>query len=140
MAIVISQISPQKPKFCLFQFHHLLTPNLQLLTTEIYSLSTLAMTDFLPVVTKFNYLGRNLNIDCRDNEDVVLRIKKAGNAFGALRKCLFSNPNISVDAKRVVYEGLFSPPYYRVLNHGVLSTLRIFYVAYFSQSLCKIYV
>ena len=95
---------------------------------------------FLPVVTKFNYLGKNLNIDCRDNEDVVLRIKKAGNAFGALRKCLFSNPNISVDAKRVVYEGLFSPPYYRVLNHGVLSTLRIFYVAYFSQSLCKIYV
>ena len=31
---------------------------------------------FLPVVTKFNYLGKNLNIDCRDNEDVVLRIKK----------------------------------------------------------------
>ena len=120
MVIVISQISPQKPKFCLFQFHHLLTPNLQLLTTEIYSLSTLAMTGFLPVVTKFNYLGRNLNIDCRDNEDVVLRIKKAGNAFGALRKCLFSNPNISVDAKRAVCEGLFSPSYYRMLNHGVL--------------------
>ena len=78
------------------------------------------MTGFLPVVTKFNYLGRNLNIDCRDNEDVVLRIKKAGNAFGALRKCLFSNPNISVDVKRAVYEGLFSPSYYRVLNHGVL--------------------
>ena len=33
MIIVISQISPQKPTFCLFQLHHLLTPNLQLLTT-----------------------------------------------------------------------------------------------------------
>ena len=37
---------------------------------------------------------------------VVFRIKKAGNTFGALRKCLFSNPNISVDAKRAAYEGL----------------------------------
>ena len=62
---------------------------------------------FLPVVTKFSYLGTTLNIDCRDNEDVVFRIKKAGNALGALRKCLFSNLNISVDEKRAVYEGLF---------------------------------
>ena len=42
LALVISQISPQKQKFCSFQLHHLLTPNLQLLTTEIYSISTLA--------------------------------------------------------------------------------------------------
>ena len=61
-----------------------------------------------------------MNIDCGDNEDVAFRIKKAGNAFGALRKCLSSNPNISVDAKRAVHEGLFSPSYYMVLNFGVL--------------------
>ena len=33
---------------------------------------------FLPVVTKFSYLGTTLNIDCRDNKDAVYRIKKAG--------------------------------------------------------------
>ena len=32
---------------------------------------------FLPVVTKFSYLGTATNIDCRDNEDVVFRTKKA---------------------------------------------------------------
>ena len=31
------------PKFCLFQLHHLLMLKLQLLTTNIYSLSTLAI-------------------------------------------------------------------------------------------------
>ena len=62
---------------------------------------------FLPIVTKFNYLGTTLNIDCRDNEVVVFKIKKAGNAFGALRKCFyFLKPNISVDAERARYEGL----------------------------------
>ena len=44
LAIVTIQINTQKPKFCLFQLHHLLTPNLRLLKTEIYSLSTLAIT------------------------------------------------------------------------------------------------
>ena len=61
---------------------------------------------FLPVEVKFSYLDTTLNIKCRDNEDVVFRNKKAGNAFGALRKCLFSNPIIFVDAKRAIYEGL----------------------------------
>ena len=44
---------------------------------------------FLPIVTKFNYLGTTLNIDCRDNEVVVFKIKRAGNAFGALRKYFY---------------------------------------------------
>ena len=59
---------------------------------------------FLPLLTKFSYLGRISNIGCRHNEDVVFRIKKAGNTFFALRKCLFSNHNIFVDAKGAVYE------------------------------------
>ena len=61
---------------------------------------------FLLVVIRFNYLATKLNSDYRDNEDVVIRIKKANNAFGALRKCLFSNSNISLFPKRAVYEGL----------------------------------
>ena len=61
---------------------------------------------FIPIVDKFVYLGTTLTRNCRDDEDVKARIKKAGNAFGALRKCLFSNPSISLDAKRIIYEGL----------------------------------
>ena len=64
---------------------------------------------FQPVVTKFSYLGRNLNTDCRDNKDVVFRFKKASNAFSALSKCLFSKSNTSVVAKQAVYEGLILP-------------------------------
>ena len=61
---------------------------------------------FLPVVSKFCYLGTILTRNCRDDEDVKSRIKAAGNSFGALRKCLFSNPSISFSAKSTVYEGL----------------------------------
>ena len=75
---------------------------------------------FQPVVTKFTYLGKNLNTDCRDNEDVVFRFKKSGNASGALSKCLFLNSNISVVAKRAVYEGLIFLFYYMVQNFGAL--------------------
>ena len=85
---------------------------------------------FLPVVTKFNYLSATLNIDCRDNEDVVFQTKTAGNAFGAIRKCLFPNPNVSVDAKQAVYEGLLSILLYGAeswcFTKKLFSTLRIF--------------
>ena len=39
---------------------------------------------FFPIVDKFCYLGTMLTRDCRDDEDVCCRIKKAGNAFGSL--------------------------------------------------------
>ena len=102
-AIVISQISPQKPKFVSAQLSFYAEPttfderNLQLIN--------LSNNRFLPVATKFSYLGTTLNIDCRDTQDVII-IKKAGNVFGALRKCLFSNSNIPVDAKRGVNDRL----------------------------------
>ena len=72
-----------------------------------------------------------MNIDCRDKEDVVFRINKAGNAFGTLRKCLLSNPNISADAKWAVYEGLIlSILLYSAeswcLNEKLFSMLHIF--------------
>lgn len=87
---------------------------------------------FLPVVDKFNYLGTILNSDCRDNEDVAFRIKKAGNAFGALRKCVFTNPNITFDVKRTVYEGLILPLLLYgaeswCLSEKLFSMLRIFH-------------
>lgn len=87
---------------------------------------------FLPIVDKFNYLGTVLNYNCRDTEDVTFRVKKAGNAFGALRKCLFTNLNISVIVKRTVYEGLIlSILLYGVeswcLSEKLFSILRIFH-------------
>ena len=74
-----------------------------------------------------------MNNDCENNEDVVFRIKKAGDLFDALRKCLFSNSNISAVAKRAVYAGLILP----ILLYGaeswcltekLFSVLRIFII------------
>ena len=97
---------------------------------------------FQPVVTKFTYLGKNLNTDCRDNEDVVFRFKKPGNASGALSKCLFLNSNISVVAKRAVYEGLILPillygAEFWCLTERLFSMLRIFHHRCV-RSLCRI--
>ena len=65
--------------------------------------------NFFPVVEKFCYLGTFLTRDCRDSYDVLNRIKKAGNAFGALRSALFSNKAISYEAKSVAYLCLILP-------------------------------
>lgn len=61
---------------------------------------------FLPIVNQFCYLGTTLTTNCNDAADVKARIKAAGNAFGALRKCIFSNSSISFSAKSIVYDGL----------------------------------
>ena len=87
---------------------------------------------YIPIVSKFCYLGSLLSRDCRDNEDVLMRIKKSGNAFGALRKCLFSNVNVSYEAKRTVYEGLVLPILLYgaecwCLTENLLGLLRIFH-------------
>ena len=92
----------------------------------------LGNSKFLLVVTRFSYLGTNLNTYCRNNENVVFRIKNVGSAFGALRKCLFSNSNMSVVAKRAVYEGLTLPILLngaepRCLTEKLFPMLRIFH-------------
>ena len=61
---------------------------------------------FMPVVAKFPYLGSALTRDCRDDVDVAKRIEAAGGAFGALRKCIFTSPNITFAAKSAVYMAL----------------------------------
>ena len=87
------------------------------------------------MVTRLRYLGTYLNTNCRyNNKDVIFRIKKAGNAFGVLRKCLFSNPNISVDAKRAVYEGPILPT---LLYGALFSIMRVFYHRRV-RSMCRI--
>ena len=61
---------------------------------------------FFPIVAHFCYLGSILTRDCKDDEDVKARIDAASGAFGALRKSVFSNASICLEAKRLVYEGL----------------------------------
>ena len=64
---------------------------------------------FFPVVDKFCYLGTYISRDCKDSVDVTHRIRKAGNAFGALKKSLFSNRSISYEAKSAAYKSLILP-------------------------------
>jgi len=63
----------------------------------------------LPIVDEFNYLGSILSRGCSDEKDVTKRISKASNAFGALRKLVFSNGNITLSTKKHIYEGLVLP-------------------------------
>jgi len=80
-------------------------------TFDYKNLNPLELGDdkYLPIVDRFCYLGTILTRNCKDAEDVSNRIKCAGNAFGSLRKILFSNPNISYPAKRSAYLSLVLP-------------------------------
>lgn len=60
----------------------------------------------VPVVLRFKYLGSLLSADCRDEADVLSRVKSAGAAFGALGSCLFRAKDVVLAAKRTVYNGL----------------------------------
>ena len=56
---------------------------------------------FIPITDRFCYLGKIMSRDCRDDLDIINRIKRAGNAFGAIRK--------SICVKASVYESLILP-------------------------------
>ena len=59
----------------------------------------------VPIVEYFKYLGSCVNRDCNDSTKVDNRLKSAGDAFGAMSKCIFRLKHISLHAKRVVYNG-----------------------------------
>ena len=44
----------------------------------------------------FGYLGTILSRNCKDDDDILSRIKTTENAFGALRKYFFSNMSMKV--------------------------------------------
>lgn len=105
-------------------------------------LSTFGEGVFLPVVDHFKYLGTIITRDCSDTADVENRVKVAGNAFGALRKCVFSSTQISLEAKKAVYEGLVLP----ILLYGaeswclterLFNQLRVFH-ARCVRSMCRV--
>ena len=69
---------------------------------------------FIPVVNKFCYLGSIINHDLRELEDVDNRIKKASQAFWALRRGVFTSKTTSFNVKKAVYTALILS----VLLHG----------------------
>ena len=81
---------------------------------------------------RFVYLGSVLTTDCKDNADVEARINSASQAFGSLRKCLFTSTKISFNVKKTVYEGLILAILLYGAGHWCLteklfSRLRIFH-------------
>ena len=62
-----------------------------------------------PIVDKFCYLGSIISRDCKDTLDLIHRIRKAGNAFGALKRSIFSSRRISDSAKSSAYQSLILP-------------------------------
>jgi len=57
---------------------------------------------FIPIIDKFTYLGSAISRDCSDEVDVNWRILKAGNAFGMIRKCLFSSLKIKLKVNLII--------------------------------------
>ena len=66
-------------------------------------------TRYIPVVSMFCYLGSLLCSDTSDDMDVNSRILKAANAFGAIRKQVFSSTQIANDVKGRVYKSVILP-------------------------------
>ena len=90
-----------------------LSPSLSIPRPEHVRQHNTDMTDrilpngrFVPVVTKFKYLGSYISSDGSDTIDVQSRIDSAARAFGALSKCIFRSQNIDRKAKSAIYESL----------------------------------
>ena len=64
---------------------------------------------YIPIVENFSYLGSIISTNCTDNNDVETRIRKAGSAFGALSKSIFSSPYVNRKTKAMVYTSLILP-------------------------------
>ena len=58
---------------------------------------------YIPIVDEFCYLGSMVERECTDEADVDAHIEKAGNAFGSLRKPLFSSTRVTFKDKQMVY-------------------------------------
>ena len=61
---------------------------------------------FIPVVNKFCYLGSIINHDLRESEEVENLTKKASQAFGALRRGVFTSKSTPFNVKKAVYTDL----------------------------------
>ena len=77
---------------------------------------------FIPFAEQYIYLGSVVSRNCTDVADVDARIKKAGKAFGTLRKCMFTSTQVSYAVKMVPTPPSSYPSYYMGQNPGVLQS------------------
>ena len=87
---------------------------------------------YIPTVDHFSYLGSIISTNCTKYNDVEARIRKAGSAFGALAKSIFSSPYVNQKVKAMVYTSLILPiPLYGsicwCLTEQLLCKLRTFH-------------
>lgn len=64
---------------------------------------------YVPVVQQFTYLGSIVSSDGSDEKDIEVRIRKASNAFGALKKSVFGSSLVNAKIKGKVYECCILP-------------------------------
>ena len=85
-------------------------------TFDDVDLSDIVIGDrYIPIVNEFVYLGSVITCDLSDEADVDRRIQKAGNAFGMIKKCIFSSSKIKLNVKANVYRTFILP----ILLYGV---------------------
>ena len=59
------------------------------------------------MIREFSYLlGSTISCDCGKDSDVKVRIAKAANAFGCLKKSIFTNNCLSIAVKHAVYKAV----------------------------------
>ena len=64
---------------------------------------------YIPIVNRFTYLGSIITTNGTDDLDIETRIRKAGNAFGSLRKSIFSSCSVNYCTKGKVYCSFILP-------------------------------
>jgi hypothetical protein len=74
------------------------------------------------VVEEAKYLGSYAARAGNDLRDVEARIDKASRVFGALKHCLFTRKDVSIEAKRGVYSGLVLAMLFFGAEHWCLTT------------------
>ena len=72
--------------------------------TEEYQATILIKESGIEHVREFPYLGSIIAASGRMDSDVDKRITQASKAFGALRKSVFLDKNLSLNTKRKVYQ------------------------------------
>ena len=78
-------------------------------------------SDLIESVTEFPYLGSVISTSGRVQPDIDRRIAQASRTFGALRKPVFNNRDLSLVTKRNVYQAcVLSVLLYMHLNVGRL--------------------
>ena len=55
-------------------------------------------------VSEFPYLGSSIAANGRIEDEIDRRIANAWNAFGAVRQAVFTDANLSITTKRLVYQ------------------------------------